>query len=195
MTRMLIVGPPGSGKGTQAEVIARHFGIMAISTGEIFRTNVREATPLGAEARNYLDNGDLVPDRLTNAMVRDRLDRADVQSGFLLDGYPRTTAQIAELDSILAATGQQLTAVIQLTADDRELVARMLNRARDQGRSDDTEEVFRRRLRLYRNETQAVVSVYSQRGLVVPVDGSGDPSKVGDRAIAAAEAALAGKTV
>lgn len=187
MTRLLIIGPPGSGKGTQAEHLARHFSIPAVSTGDIFRTNVSQETPLGKEAAKYLDDGDFVPDHLTNALVKERLRDADVQSGFLLDGYPRTALQVSELDNMLGALGLHLDAVIELLAPDAELEQRMLQRAKDQGRKDDTVDVFRRRLDLYHRQTHEVVSVYAGRGLVVGVDGSGEPGAITERAIAAVE--------
>ena len=149
MTRMLIIGPPGSGKGTQAERISERLGVVAISTGDIFRANVKGETPLGVEAKKYMDAGDFVPDSVTNKMVRDRLSEADVESGFLLDGYPRTTAQVDYLDEILAEGDQKLDVVLQLTADDEELVTRLLGRAKETGRSDDNEAVIRHRLDLY----------------------------------------------
>jgi adenylate kinase len=187
MTRLLIIGPPGSGKGTQAEHIARHFSIPAVSTGDIFRTNVSKETPLGNEAGRYLDDGLFVPDHLTNALVKDRLLDEDVKGGFLLDGYPRTAPQVTELDNMLAAPGHRLDAVIELKAPDAELEQRMLLRAKEQGRKDDTVDVFRRRLDLYHRETHEVVSVYAGRGMVVSVDGSGDPGKITEAAIAAVE--------
>lgn len=190
MTRLIIMGPPGSGKGTQAGHIAGHFGIPAISTGDIFRAHVGGNTELGAEASKYMDHGEFVPDHLTNAMVRLRLGNSDVRPGFLLDGYPRTTAQIEALDGILAGTGQQLDAVVELAVDDDELVARMLRRAQEQGRSDDTAPVIRRRLELYRNETHAVVERYTERGIVLAVDGSGQRQEITAKAIAAIESAL-----
>jgi adenylate kinase len=187
MTRLLIIGPPGSGKGTQAEHLARHFGIAGVSTGEIFRSNVSRQTELGNEAAKYLDDGDFVPDRLTNALVKDRLLDADVQAGFLLDGYPRTAPQVVELDNMLASKGHGIDAVIELRVPDSELEQRMLRRARDEGRRDDTVEVFRRRLDLYHRETHEVVSVYAGRNLLVPVNGSGDPGDITKLAIAAVE--------
>ncbi|TLM82731.1 adenylate kinase [Pseudarthrobacter sp. NamE2] len=191
MTRLLIIGPPGSGKGTQAVHLARHFNIPAVSTGDIFRSNVSQATELGSKAAQYLDGGDFVPDHLTNALVRDRLLDEDVRRGFLLDGYPRTAAQAVELDTMLAAAGLALDAVIELRAPDAELEQRMRRRAREQGRTDDTADVFRRRLDLYRRETHEVVSVYTARGILVPVDGSGNPVKITAQAIDAVEKFLA----
>lgn len=190
LTRLIIVGPPGSGKGTQAGQIAAHFGVPAISTGDIFRFNVRERTPLGEEATRYLDHGEFVPDEVTNAMVRDRLGEPDAVVGFLLDGYPRNTAQVTALDSILARLNHHLDVVVQLLVDDDELTSRMLRRAQEQGRSDDIAPVIRRRLELYRDETAPVVGVYGLRGILVEVDGSGTPEEVGRRAIAAVERLL-----
>ncbi|GAA1777812.1 adenylate kinase [Pseudarthrobacter sulfonivorans] len=187
MTRLLIIGPPGSGKGTQAVHIAKHFSIPTVSTGEIFRTNASEETPLGLEAAKYLDDGAFVPDDLTNALVKDRLRDVDVQPGFLLDGYPRTAPQVMELDNMLASLGHRLDAVVELRAPDSELERRMIQRAKEQGRKDDTVEVFRRRLDLYHRETHEVVAVYAGRGIVVSVDGSGEPRAITERAIAAVE--------
>ncbi|MGX1159529.1 adenylate kinase [Arthrobacter sp. SLBN-100] len=193
MTRLLIIGPPGSGKGTQAEQLARHFGIPAVSTGEIFRSNVSRQTELGNEAARYLDGGDFVPDHLTNALVKDRLEDADVRAGFLLDGYPRTAPQVVELDNFLVSQGGSLDAVIELRASDSELEQRMLQRAQKEGRRDDTVDVFRRRLDLYHRETHEVVSVYAGRGLLVSVNGSGDPGEITELAITAIERFINGK--
>lgn len=185
MTRMLIIGPPGSGKGTQAERICGELGIVAISTGDIFRANVKGETPLGLEAKKFIDNGDFVPDSVTNRMVRARLAEADVAEGFLLDGYPRTSPQVDELDDILASAGVSLDVVVQLTADDEELVKRLHGRALDTGRSDDNETVIRHRLDLYREQTEVVVSRYAERGILVKVDGLGDMDQVTARVMEA----------
>lgn len=187
MTRMLIIGPPGSGKGTQAERISRYLEIPAISTGDIFRANVQGRTPLGIEAQKYLDNGDLVPDGVTNAMVRDRLLKDDAGTGFLLDGYPRTLGQVAELDTILEDSGQRLDFVLQLTADEGELTRRLLARAQETGRSDDTEDVITHRLDLYRQQTEPVVDSYCDRGLLIQVEGIGAVDDVTGRIMAAIE--------
>ncbi|MET4591607.1 adenylate kinase [Arthrobacter sp. 754] len=183
MTRMLIIGPPGSGKGTQAERISERLGVVAISTGDIFRANVKGGTPLGLEARKYMDNGDFVPDSVTNEMVRNRLSQDDAKNGFLLDGYPRTIAQVDYLDGILAAADQELGVVLQLTADDEELVSRLLGRARETGRSDDNESVIRHRLDLYHQQTEAVVARYARRGILAQVDGIGGMDEVTDRVL------------
>ncbi|ABY23875.1 adenylate kinase [Renibacterium salmoninarum ATCC 33209] len=193
MTRMLIVGPPGSGKGTQAEWISDRLGIVAISTGDIFRANVKGETPLGLEAKKYMDAGDYVPDSVTNKMVRDRLQQEDVQHGFLLDGYPRTSAQVNELDDILSAGGEKLDVVLQLTADDEELVRRLLGRAKESGRSDDDEKVIRHRLNLYHTQTEAVVVRYQKLGLLAKVDGIGAIDEVTDRIMAAIDGVRAAK--
>ncbi|MDN5756065.1 MAG: adenylate kinase, partial [Micrococcaceae bacterium] len=178
MTRLLIIGPPGSGKGTQAARITEQLGIVAISTGDIFRANVKGGTPLGIEAKQYMDAGDYVPDSVTNRMVRDRLKQDDVAEGFLLDGYPRTSAQVDELDAILEENKTSLDIVLQLTADSDELVARLLKRAEVEGRADDTEEVIRHRLDVYEKQTQVVVDRYLERGIVRHVDGLGDIDEV-----------------
>lgn len=185
MTRMLIIGPPGSGKGTQAERISERLGVAAISTGDIFRAHVKGGTPLGVEAMKYMDNGDFVPDTVTNEMVRNRLCQDDVGSGFLLDGYPRTTAQVDYLDGLLAAREQELGVVLQLTADDEELVRRLLFRAKEAGRSDDNESVIRHRLDLYHQQTEAVVARYAGRGILAQVDGIGGIDEVTDRILGA----------
>ncbi|WP_026541961.1 adenylate kinase [Paenarthrobacter nicotinovorans] len=192
MARLIIMGPPGSGKGTQAEHIARHFGIPAISTGDLFREHVRRKTGLGAEASGYMDQGEFVPDHVTTAMLRQRLDDGDVDAGFLLDGYPRNVLQIGALDEILAAQGRGLEVVLALAAPDEELVARMLRRAQEQGRADDTESVIQRRLELYRDETHPVLTAYSQRGILVNVEGAGDRETITAAAIAAVEGILGG---
>lgn len=183
MTRMLIIGPPGSGKGTQAERISGRLGVVAISTGDIFRANVKGGTPLGLEARKYMDNGDFVPDSVTNEMVRNRLSQDDARNGFLLDGYPRTIAQVDYLDGILHAADNELGVVLQLTADDEELVSRLLRRAQESGRSDDNESVIRHRLELYHQQTEAVVARYARRGILTQVDGIGGIDEVTDRVL------------
>jgi adenylate kinase len=171
--RLILLGPPGAGKGTQAKVVSARLGIPAVSTGDIFRSNVAGGTQLGREAQTYMDRGDYVPDSVTNAMVRDRLAEPDASAGFLLDGYPRTTAQVAELDGMLAEAGTKLDRVVELTVDLDEVVGRLLLRAQQQGRSDDTETVIRRRLEVYAEETAPLAQIYRERGLLVEVDGLG----------------------
>lgn len=171
--RVVLMGPPGAGKGTQAAVVAERCGIPHISTGEIFRANVGEGTPLGLEAKRYMDAGEYVPDSVTNAMVRDRIAQPDAVGGFLLDGYPRTVDQVGELDSMLAERGEALDVVVEITADTDEVVSRLLERARVQGRADDTEEVIRRRMEVYAEQTAPLTALYGDRGLLVQVDGMG----------------------
>ena len=185
MTRLLLIGPPGAGKGTQAAKLADAFQIPAISTGDIFRENVKSETELGKQAKAFMDRGEYVPDSLTNALVRDRLDWNDAQSGFLLDGYPRTADQVEELDLILSDKGESLDAVVLITADTDEVVRRLLNRALEQGRADDTEDVIRRRLEVYAEQTAPLIEVYSNRQLVVEVDGLGAVEEVTARIIEA----------
>jgi adenylate kinase len=187
--RLLIMGPPGAGKGTQATRIAERYGIPAISTGDIFRSNVSQETPLGLEAKSYMDRGQYVPDSVTNNMVRDRLAQPDCETGFLLDGYPRTEAQVRELDGMLGAAGQALDAVVVLTVDGEELVARLVKRAEIEGRADDTEEVIRTRQQVYRDETAPLIQVYRERDKLVEVDGMGDVDEVTARVTAALDGA------
>ncbi|MEI7054534.1 adenylate kinase [Nocardioides sp. CCNWLW239] len=179
--RLIIMGPPGAGKGTQAKFIAEHFGIPAISTGDIFRANMSAGTPLGIEAKSYVDKGEYVPDSVTNLMVRNRIDEPDAANGFLLDGYPRTLAQVEELDGMIKFTGHALDAVVVLTVDKDEIVQRLLQRAELEGRADDTAEVIRRRQEVYLEETAPLIEVYKGRGLVHEIDGLGEVEDVTKR--------------
>ena len=185
MTRLLLIGPPGAGKGTQAARLAEAFGIPAISTGDIFRENVKNETELGRAAKAFMDRGEYVPDSLTNDLVRDRLSKSDAAGGFLLDGYPRTIDQVHELDDILQAAGTKLDAVVLIAADTDEVVRRLLNRAIEQGRADDTEEVIRRRMEIYAEQTAPLIDVYSSRNLVREVDGLGEVAEVTERILSA----------
>ncbi|HEU4849630.1 MAG TPA: adenylate kinase [Terrimesophilobacter sp.] len=183
--RLILMGPPGAGKGTQARFVADHFGVPAISTGDIFRANVSQGTPLGIEAKRYMDAGEYVPDEVTNRMVRNRIDEADAAPGFLLDGYPRTLAQVTELDGMIEFTGHRLDAVVVLTVDSEELVQRLLQRAVTDGRADDTEDVIRRRQEVYLEQTAPLIEVYRERGILVEVDGMGEVDDVTARIFAA----------
>lgn len=185
--RLIIMGPPGAGKGTQATFIAERYGIPAISTGDIFRANVSQGTPLGLEAKRYMDAGEYVPDEVTNSMVRNRIAEDDARTGFLLDGYPRTVAQVAELDGMLTDAGLALDAAVVLTVDREVIVERLLHRATVEGRADDTEEVIRRRQEVYEEQTAPLVDVYRDRGLLVEVDGIGEVDEVTQRVLAAIE--------
>ncbi|GAA2136561.1 adenylate kinase [Nocardioides koreensis] len=179
--RLIMMGPPGAGKGTQAKFVAEHFGIPAISTGDIFRANVSEGTPLGIEAKRYMDAGDYVPDEVTNLMVRNRIDEEDAEPGFLLDGYPRTLAQVEELDGMIKFTGHSLDAVVVLTVDADEIVERLLQRAQVEGRADDTEDVIRKRQEIYAEQTEPLIEVYRARGILIEVDGMGEVAEVTQR--------------
>lgn len=171
--RMLIVGPPGAGKGTQAARLAEMLGIPTISTGDIFRDNIKNRTSLGVQVKAIVDAGDYVPDSLTNALVTDRLSEADAAGGFLLDGYPRTSDQVRYLDDLLASRGHELIGVIRLVADEDEIVGRLRRRAIEQGRVDDSEEAIRHRQEVYARETEPLIAAFRDRGILVEVDGLG----------------------
>ncbi len=188
--RMVLLGPPGAGKGTQAARIGERLGIPAISTGDIFRAHVAGSTELGRRARAYMDKGEYVPDSVTNAMVADRLAEDDAASGFLLDGYPRTAAQVDALDDMLSERGEALDVVVEITADADAVVERLLGRAAEQGRADDTEPVIRRRLEVYAEATAPLAAIYEGRGLLLRVDGMGGIDEVTDRIMAALAARL-----
>ena len=192
--RLLLMGPPGAGKGTQSAVIAERFAVPAISTGDIFRTNVAQQTTLGVAAQTYMDAGEYVPDEITNAMVADRLAERDCAGGFLLDGYPRTPPQVVELDSLLEFSGVGLDAVVLLEADPDELVSRLLARSEEQGRADDTESVIRRRLEVYAAETGPLADSYAERDLLSRVDGLGPVDEVTERILAALTSMSAQRT-
>jgi adenylate kinase len=186
--RLLIMGPPGAGKGTQAMRIAEHYGIPAISTGDIFRAMKSADTPLARQVRAIMESGGYVSDEITNEIVQDRLARPDCQGGFLLDGYPRTLQQVRTLDDHLAETGRPLDAVNSLLADTDEVVVRLLRRAAIDGRSDDNEETIRVRLQVYAEQTEPLLEVYRSRGLLVEVDGLGEVDEVSERVFAALDA-------
>jgi adenylate kinase len=179
--RLLLIGPPGAGKGTQAKRLSHALGVPAISTGDIFREHLRSNTELGLKAKAFMDAGNNVPDSLTNDLVSDRLLQADAAEGFLLDGYPRTTDQVRALDDFLAAHGASMDAVVELVAEPDVVVERLKKRAVDQGRADDDEAVVRHRLEVYAQQTAPLIDVYAQRGLLAQVDGIGEISDVTGR--------------
>jgi adenylate kinase len=181
VSRFLLIGPPGAGKGTQAALLANAYRIPAISTGDIFRANVKNETELGLQVKSIMERGEYVPDSLTNELIRDRLSQADAEPGFLLDGYPRTNDQVNELDDILGSQRRVLDAVVLLVADSDELVRRLLKRAQEQGRTDDTEEIIRHRQNVYLEQTQPLIEIYSSRSLVVEIDGLGQVGEVTER--------------
>lgn len=172
--RLLIMGPQGVGKGTQAAKLAEHFGIPAISTGDIFRYNLKNQTELGKQAQAFIDKGELVPDELTNSIVKDRLAMDDAQGGWILDGYPRNASQVEALDTMLEELGTPLDAVVALDADHDVLMERMMKRAEIEGRADDTPEVIAKRLEVYVAETAPLLNIYADRGVLVKINGVGD---------------------
>ena len=183
--RFLIVGPQGSGKGTQGVLVAEAFGVPPVATGDIFRENVKGGTDLGKQVQEIIEAGHLVPDELTSELVRDRLAQPDAAHGFLLDGYPRNRGQVEHLDAFLGGRGESLDAVIELAVPRDESIARLRQRAIDQGRTDDTEEVIANRLAIYERETAPILAVYRERDLVLAVDGVGSLDEVTERIFAA----------
>lgn len=181
MTRLLIVGPPGAGKGTQSARLSSRYSIPAIATGDIFRQNIRDETPLGIEVKTIVDAGDYVPDSLTNVLVSDRLEQDDAADGFILDGYPRTLEQISYLDTLLGGKGESIDAVILLDADTDAVVARLSKRAAEQGRADDSEIAIRHRQAVFARETAPLIPVYRDKGLLIEVDGLGEIDEVSAR--------------
>lgn len=186
--RLLIVGPQGSGKGTQGVRIGETYGVPVVSTGDIFRENITNGTELGKKVKAITDAGDLVPDEVTSEIVRDRLSQPDAEGGFLLDGYPRNAAQVAHLDEFLSGRGEALDAVILLDVPREESIARIVQRATEQGRSDDTEEAVAKRLAIYESETAPIVDIYAERGIVDRIDGVGSLDEITARIHAALEA-------
>ena len=179
VTRLLIIGPPGAGKGTQATRIAERYSVPAISTGDIFRANIKGQTELGQKVQAIIEAGELVPDSLTNEIVRDRLHQDDAATGFLLDGYPRNVEQVHALDGMLE--GDALDAVVLLEADKDEVVARLLKRAEIEGRADDTEDVIRHRQDVYEEQTAPLIELFSERNKLVRVNGLGSIEEVAER--------------
>lgn len=213
--RLVLVGPPGAGKGTQATYIAEHFAIPHISTGDIFRANLKQGTPLGLQAKEYMDKGELVPDSVTNEMVADRLTWDDASNGYLLDGYPRTLVQAEVFQGILSTTGKPLDAVIEFVADDAEVIERLSGRrtctscgrifhikndppsvegvcdacgAELIQRADDAEEVISNRLRVYQEQTAPLISFYREAGVLISISATGAVNDVTSRAITALSA-------
>jgi len=177
--RLVLVGPPGAGKGTQAVLLSEKLGIPHSSTGDLFRANTGEGTELGLEAKSYMDAGNLVPTEITNRMVDARLDDADAQNGFLLDGFPRSVEQADALKEMLAKRGVKLDAVIEFQVDEDTVVERMLAR----GRADDTEDVIRNRMSVYRRETEPLIDYY--KDILLPINAVGTVEEIHDRTMAA----------
>lgn len=192
--RVVLLGPPGAGKGTQAQIIAGRLGVPAISTGDIFRANVSGQTELGQQAKVYMDAGDLVPDEITVAMVSDRLAEPDAKAGFLLDGFPRTIAQAEQLRDSLTDLGQTLTCVLELVVDEEELVRRLSGRVvivdgKPVQREDDKPETVRHRLEVYHRQTEPLSGWYADAGLLARIDAIGEIDEVTGRAMDALAAA------
>ena len=204
--RLVLVGPPGAGKGTQAVFLAEHYSIPHISTGDIFRANLKAGTPLGQEAKSFMDRGELVPDSVTNAMVKDRLTHDDVVNGFLLDGFPRNVVQAEVLRAILAEQKSPLDAVLELNIADSEIIERLSNRLTCRGcgapapataqacaacggelyqREDDKAEVIARRLEVYNEQTAPIISFYRSEGLLITISATGAVSEITERATTA----------
>ena len=181
MTAMVLLGPPGAGKGTQATRIAEKLSIPAISTGEIFRANMSEGTEIGLQAKAFIDRGEFVPDSVTNAMVKARLSAPDTANGFLLDGYPRNVEQAHVLADMCEEFGIKLDLVLEIQVDEDEVVTRMMKRAEEQHRTDDTEPVMRHRLEVYHQQTEPVAAYYADHDLLQVVDGSGSIDEVTER--------------
>ena len=179
--RIVFLGPPGSGKGTQAKLLAERLGVPAISTGDILRDAVREKTALGLQAQSVMEKGELVSDDLIVALVRERIGQRDARGGFILDGFPRTLAQAEALESTLSGNGDALSAVVNFSVPEAELTERMLGRARAEGRADDRPETIRERLRVYREKTEPLVGFYGQRDLIANVDGVGTVKEIAAR--------------
>jgi len=209
--RLILVGPPGAGKGTQAVQLAKHYKIPHISTGDIFRANLKDGTELGKQAQSFMDRGELVPDSVTNEMVRERLGNSDVGNGFLLDGFPRNTNQAEVLDGILKAKNMPLDAVLELKIDHAEIIKRLSGRRTCRGcgasshiefekpkvagvcdkcqgelyqREDDKEEVVSRRLEIYSEQTEPIISFYKSAGLLKNISALGEVSEITKNAIA-----------
>jgi adenylate kinase len=183
--RLIFMGPPGAGKGTQAKVIANHFGIPQISTGDILRGAIQNGTSLGLEAKKFMDAGELVPDEVVIGIIRERLQEDDAQKGYILDGFPRTTEQAEALKGILSDLGSNLDAAINIDVNDDELVRRLLERAEIEGRADDTEPVIKNRLKNYQNQTKPLIDYYRNEGLLKEIEGVGAMEEITGRIQAA----------
>lgn len=177
--KLLFIGPPGAGKGTQAERVAARLGIAHVSTGEMFRQQVAEGTELGQKVEAIMAAGDYVPDEITVAMLEERIAQDDAAAGFILDGFPRTAGQVSSLDRLIGEDGLDMVVVLEVS--EAELTSRLLGR----GRADDSAETIRNRLKVYQEQTQPLLDIYSQRGVTVSVDGIGEVEQVTDRIVAA----------
>ncbi|QRV01818.1 adenylate kinase [Arcanobacterium phocisimile] len=183
--RLILAGPPGAGKGTQATTVSERLGIPAISTGEIFRSEMASQSDVGLEAQRYISEGNLVPDSVTNEIVRRRLAQPDAAEGFLLDGYPRTLDQISALDEMLADDGLSIDAMLDIEISDEEIMGRLLKRAEIEGRADDTPEVIAHRISVYHEATEPILDAFRERGKLISINGLGTIGEVRERIVAA----------
>ncbi len=190
--RIVLMGPPGAGKGTQAVRLGSRFDVPTVSTGDIFRANVKDGTALGLQVVECIDKGLLVPDELTNAVVADRLAQPDARNGFVLDGYPRSPDQVGALDDLLAARDAELDVVIEIAVDVDEVTQRMLRRAQIEGRTDDTAETIAERLAVYAEQTEPLAEIYVNRGILAQVDGLAEIDEVTERLVAAVDPFVGG---
>ncbi len=181
MLNFIFFGPPGAGKGTQAKLISQDFGLIHLSTGEILRNAIKKQTPLGLEAKKYVDNGELVPDEIIIGMIRNRLGAAVNAKGFIFDGFPRTIKQAEAFDKMLEEINSQITAVIRIIVPDQEVITRLLNRAKLEGRTDDTPEIIQKRLMVYRQNTEPLIDFYKKQNKLYEVDGLGKIEEVNER--------------
>lgn len=181
VSRILLLGAPGAGKGTQAERLVERLEIPQISTGEMLRAAVADETPIGLEAKSYMDKGDLVPDSVVIGVAAERLAKPDAAKGFILDGFPRTTAQAEALDDLLAKNGTKLECCLAIEVDEEAVVKRLLRRAEIEGRADDNESAIRNRMSVYRESTEPLLAYYRERGVLAEVDGMGSVDEVAQR--------------
>lgn len=188
--RLILAGPPGAGKGTQATTVSQQLGIPAISTGEIFRAEIANKSDIGLEAQRYISEGNLVPDSVTNQIVRRRLARPDAVNGFLLDGYPRTLEQIDALEAMLAEEGLSIDAMVDIEIPDEEVKGRLLKRAEIEGRADDTPEVIAHRVKVYHDATEPIIGAFRDRNKLITIDGMGTIEEVRERIVTAVKERL-----
>lgn len=188
--RLILAGPPGAGKGTQATTVSQQLGIPAISTGEIFRAEIANKSDIGLEAQRYISEGNLVPDSVTNEIVRRRLARPDAVNGFLLDGYPRTLEQIDALEAMLAEDGLSIDAMVDIEIPDEEVEGRLLKRAEVEGRADDTPEVIAHRVKVYHDATEPIIGAFRDRNKLITIDGMGTIEEVRERIVTAVKERL-----
>lgn len=183
MIHLIFLGPPGAGKGTQAKIIAKNYNIPQISTGEILRNAIQNGTELGKKAKEYIDSGKLVPDELVIEIIKERIQESDCVNGFLLDGFPRTLKQAEELDKLLKILNKKIDYVINIDVPEAELINRLLNRAKIEGRSDDTEPVIKNRMKTYYEQTYPLIDYYTKKGILSNISGVGSIEEITNKII------------